>query len=179
MYFVFLSIIIFSCKEKSNPTSNQPILPVSKVDSSGLYLGLNDTCSYRFIKDFLSNYDSVQVLDANFYVQLYLYADSGDNDYWDDFFEKDSVINNLYFFNSNDSLIIEIRYFNYDVNLEEYNTFLTNQSNYLHFMKSVEEAKSVVIFVPQKPGVNWAEEFQQYSFINEIQWIISITGSIF
>ena len=169
---IVLSIfMIASCEEKSNPTSNQKIFPAGGCDTAGLYLGLNDTCSYTFVKNFFSDFDSVQIVDSNFYAQLFLYADSGDVYYWDNFFENDSIITHMNTVNINDSLFLNIRYFNFGSDFDE-NSYLINKSEHLHFINFTEEEKSVVIYVPEESGIDWIEVFQQFNFITDIQWFI-------
>src|SRR5574338_702620 len=100
-------IFIISCSEINNPVSNdEKIIPAGGCSIVGVDIDFVDTCSYNFVIPFLSNFDSITIVEAFLGGDFYIYADSGAYDSWKEYFKDDPTIK--YFFRINpdsDSLL--------------------------------------------------------------------------
>lgn len=172
-----LSFYITSCSENSNPVKKEEenITPISNCSIQGLEIQFADTCSYDFITTFLSNYDSVTVMETFLGSTFYLYADSGDYNYWLKYFENDSTIQNIIGYNSSDSLILKIKLTGKKSTEEERQRFL--QIKNLEIIKIEEYPKLVYIDVPENKESEWVSFFMQYSFISHVYTIAVCTDS--
>ena len=166
--FILLSFFIVSCDKNSDPISsvenNPPIhYPVGHCSFFGIEIQFEDTCSYNFITTFLSTLDSIVVLDTYLGSTFYLYADSGDYNYWLNYFNNDSTIQNMSGYNSSDSLILVIRLTGQKSQDEEEQKFLEIKN--LKIIKIEEYPNLVYIDVPDNTETRWADRLEQYPFI--------------
>ena len=167
LIMLFLTFYIISCNEDSNPVkvedNNKHINYCSIV---GLEIGFSDTCSYKFITTFLSEFDSVRVTQTFLGDILYIYADSADIDYWLNYFENDSTIQNILVDNNADSLILKIRLTGKKSTEEEQQRFL--RIEHLTLIKIEEHPKLVYIDVPENTESDWEAFFNQFVFISHV-----------
>lgn len=166
-----------SCSESNNPISNEEenITPISECSIQGLEIEFVDSCSYDFVNGFLASYDSIIIQETFLGSTFYLYADSGDSNYWQNYFANDSTIQWIITYNSSDSLILKIKLTGKKSTEEERQRFLS--INNLEIIKIEEYPKLVYIDVPEKTETEWQSLFEQYSFISHVYIIAVCTDS--
>jgi hypothetical protein len=167
--FIFLvfTTLIFSCNKNYSPLEEQEnLIHNSDCIIGGIEIEFVDTCSYEFITTFISAFDSIKVTDTYLGCTFYLYADSADYNYWLKYFENDSTIQSLIFFNSADSLILKIRLTGKKSTEEERQRFLRIKN--LKIIKIKEYPKLVYIDVPENTESEWVTIFNQYAFISHV-----------
>ena len=168
---MLFSLFTISCDE--NPMSNEEeiLTPISECSIQGLGIEFEDSCSYDFIIGFLASYDSITIQESFLGSTFYLYADSGNYNYWEDYFANDSTIQNMYGYNSSDSLILVITLTGKKSTEEERQRFL-NITN-LEIINIEEYPKFVYISVPEATETEWQSLFEEYSFISHV-FVIAI-----
>ncbi len=170
LFFVVFLVLTVSCKKDTNPVSLQSeMIPSGGCSTEGIDIVFVDSCSYDFAIAFLSDFDSVQIVETYFGINLYLYADSGDANYWINYFSEDSSFLDLSFSTLSDSLFLKFRFLNEEVYLEE-KDHLIDQKN-LIYQKSVQENKTVFINVPEGSESEWVTYFKKFDFIEYVFWI--------
>ena len=157
-------VYFISCSEESNPVNEERIHPISNCSLDGLEIEFVDTCKYDFIISFLSTFDSVSVVDSFLGSTFYFYAESGDTDYWQNYFENDSSIQFFTTYNSSDSLILKIRISGKYSEELDYERFL--EINNLEFLNVEKPENKVYVLVPENTETQWSEYFEQYEFIS-------------
>ena len=160
---LFIIAYFISCSEESNPLKEEKIHPVSYCSSSEVELEFADSCTYDFVISFLSTFDSVSIFDSYLGSTFYIFADSGDANYWQTYFENDSSIQHFITFNSADSLILEIRLF--DKHSEESESQRFSRIKHLNIIRIEKSLNLVYISVPENKATEWTEFFEQYEFI--------------
>jgi hypothetical protein len=171
-----LSVYVASCSESSNPVkgTTAPIgpHPVSTCSIQGLDLYFEDACSYNFVVSFLSTFDSVTINSILLGYNFYIYADSGDYNYWSDYFKEDSTIKYLYkIYTTSDSLLMKI-IFTGQKTFEEEKVKFENIHN-LKIISTKLQPNVVSISVPKGLESEWAEKFRKYPFITQV-YIVSV-----
>jgi hypothetical protein len=171
-YFFILIFITLnvSCTRNSNPLSEQNnIEHGSKCLIDGLEIEFADTCSYRFICTFMSEFDSIKIKETYLGCTFYLYTDSADDIYWENYFQNDSTIQRLVVINSADSLILKIKVTGEKTTEEEQHRFSLIKN--LEIIKIKEHPKLVYVEVPENTESEWASLLEKYSFINKVSII--------
>jgi len=173
---LFLSLLLFSCSTNFSPVSpdQQKITPQCGCDTAGIYIEFVDTCSYDFVISFLAEYDSVTIIDTLIGIDLFLYADSGNTEYWLDYFKDDSLFFSLSSYTQSDSLILIFRFLNEEY-YQNYKDNLINHRN-LHFEKSYNRVKSVLVKVPNNSEMEWINYFEQFAFIEFVGLLLVCWG---
>ena len=165
---ISLSIILSSCKGKINPVSINLSHPApGYCTSQGLELEFADTCSYDFTTVFLAAFDSITIKSTLLGGELYVLADSGDFNYWYQYFKEDSAV--LYITESgfsSDSLILKLMLTG-KKSLKEEEEILSLVKN-LKIINFEKTSKIVEIDVPENNITFWAEKFQKYPFILQV-----------
>jgi hypothetical protein len=108
---VLFSLFIISCSEINYPPENNPpIIPAGGCSIQGVEVSFFDTCSFDFIMNFISGFDSVTVTESFLGGVFYLSADSGTYEYWLDYFDNDLTIERIdAIYPKPDSLILAIK----------------------------------------------------------------------
>jgi hypothetical protein len=168
--FILIGVLFTACSKDNNPLiEEENKIVAGHCDFAGLEVKFADTCSYYFIKSFFQQYDSIKITYSSLGGSFYLYADSGDYNYWSKYFENDSTIQNINSFYSADSLILKID-FTGENTLEIERQRLLSISN-LTIIKSEKPQLKVFINVPEKTEAKWEALFKQYSFISYVYTI--------
>ena len=174
VFFIFLMFIlltIHSCIRDDNPLSiEKKIIPHGSCETEGIYIDFADTCSYDFVILFLSEYDSVKIQKTYLGVDLFLYADSGNANYWFDYYKADSLNFSLSSYAPSDSLILVFEFISEEKFYSEKDDLINHRN--LHFKKFVFHNKSVMVQVPEKTEQTWVNFFDQFDFIEYVYWII-------
>jgi len=170
--YYFLLIILFgifftACGKDNNPLVEEENKNIAGYCSfAGLEIKFADTCSYNFIMSFLEEYDSVKIINSYLGGSFYLYADSGDYNYWSKYFENDSTIQNITVYYSVDSLILKIDFTGKNSLEIERQKFLS--ISHL-IIKNIEKPQQIVfIDVPEKTESKWEALFKEYQFISYV-----------
>jgi hypothetical protein len=162
--FILVGVLFTACSKDNNPLVEEKNINIVSHDSFwGLEIKFADTCSYSFIKSFLQQYDSIKINYSSLGGSFYLYADSGDYNYWSEYFKNDSTIQNINGFYSADSLILKIEFTGENPLEVERQRFLS--INNLTIIKSEKPQQKVSVNVPEKTEAKWEEIFKQYSFV--------------
>lgn len=164
--FFFLLLIITSCSEIDTPPSiENPQFPSGGCYIVGVELDFVDTCSYDFITNFISGFDSITVSESFLGSTFYLYADSGDYEYWLKYFDNDPTIDRIDAnYPSPDSLILVIKLSGQKSVDEERERFL--QIEHLTLLNIDIHRKYLDLDVPENSEERWKTFFEQYSFIS-------------
>jgi hypothetical protein len=170
LIILILSLYFIQCNDNSNPVKvEKDIKLINYCTIQGLEIEFSDTCSYKFITTFLSNIDSILVTETLLGSTFYLYADSADNNYWLEYFEKDSTIQSIITYNTADSIILKIELSGKKSIEEEKQRFLGIK--HLKIIIIEEHPKLVYIDVPENTESEWVAFFKQYSFISHVNII--------
>ncbi len=162
--FLIFTTLIFSCNKNYSPLEEQENFQNnSECFIDGIEIEFADTCSYNFIIAFVSGFDSIKVTDTFLGSTFYLYADSADANYWLDYFDNDSTIQELVVFDTSDSLVLKIKVNGEKSTEEEQLRFSTIKN--LEIIKIKEYPKLIYIDVPENTESYWATLFEQYDFI--------------
>ena len=169
-------LFLFSCSKDFSPLSNeqQVIFFTCGCDTAGIYIDFADTCSYDFINSLLSECDSVEIMYAELGIDLFLYADSGNAEYWFDYFKDDSLFYSLSSYTLSDSLILVFRFQNEEYYIN-YKDDIINYRN-LHFKEIYIHEKTVVVKVPKNSETFWINYFKQFSFIEFVDILVACCG---
>jgi len=169
---IFISFTLIFCNKNTSPIEfEHEIDPPTKCWNQGLEIEFSDTCSYSFIIAFLSNFDSVQISYTFLGHTYHFIADSGDVDYWFNFFENDSTIQFIGINDTSDSLQIEIEVTGQRSSDEELQRF--SDINHLLLIEIEEPLDKVYIIVPEDAESEWEKVFTQYDFIINV-YIIGV-----
>lgn len=169
-FLVVFLVLLISCKKDTNPISIQSEkFPIGWCSTVGIEIAFVDSCSYNFATKFLLDFDSVKILKTNFGINLYLYADSGDVNYWKDYFSEDSSFFDLSFYNQSDTLILSFMFLNEEVYLSEKDNLINHRN--LFYKWKIEENKTVLIKLPEGSESEWINYFMQFDFIEYAHWI--------
>jgi len=174
---IISSLLFISCSKVNNPVSTEEkIGSVTHCRINGLDINFIDTCSYNFVVQFLSTFDSVTIIETHLGSDFYIYTDSGDFNYWVEYFKNDSTIQ--YLFNvstTSDSLIMEFVLSGQKSVEEERRRF--NEIDHLEIINIVEHTKSAYVVVPEDSEFRWVEKFKDYYFITYVNIIGVCTDS--
>ena len=98
---------------------------------------------------------------------IYLFADSGDYNYWYNYFKNDSTIQFTFSGSTNpDSLILQM-VLTGEKSIDE-ETQIFNRIKHLKVINTEETTKLVYINVPENSVSKWEEIFSQYPFITRV-----------
>jgi hypothetical protein len=163
--FLFLALsFLISCTTGQNPLSREEVhRPATNCYITGLKIDFADTCSYDFVMNFLSDYDSVTVTDSYLGDNFYLYADSGDYNYWYNYFAGDSTVQLVHLVRAADSLILKITVSGEKPRGEESQRF--QQIRHLQIISIEKYPGHVYVTVPEKSEESWCTYFRQFTFI--------------
>ena len=173
---ILVSLFVFSCSKDFSPVSNEPqfiFLPHGS-DTVGVYIDFTDTCSYDFVISFLAEYDSVEIIEAQLGIDLFLYADSGDAEYWFNYFKDDSLYYSISTYTRSDSLTLIFKFLNEEYYIN-YKDNLINHRN-LHFERIYIYNKTVVLKVPKDSETFWVDYFRQFTFIEFVDLLVVCYG---
>ena len=162
---------MISCDGRINPVSISLSHPApGYCVFEGLELQFADTCSYDFVIGFLSGFDSVTVTRTLLGGTLYLFADSGDFSYWNEYFKNDSAIQYISTaYTSSDSLILKL-VLTGKKSIDKEKESLSKIKN-LTIIKFEETPKLVYVDVPENNISGWMENFRKYQFILQVMLI--------
>ncbi len=165
---ILISLYFTSCNESNNPVSDKKIeYPVEYCTTDGLEIDFEDTCSYNFVIPFISSFDSVVIGTTHLGAIFYIYANSGDYNYWADYFRDDSTIQYIFNLNSSsDTLILKI-VTSGEKSIEEEKQRLLHINN-LQIINIEEQLKYVIVKVPKDTEFKWEAIFSQYIFISRV-----------
>ncbi|MBN1408443.1 MAG: hypothetical protein JW956_11670 [Calditrichaceae bacterium] len=167
---VTLSIAaLISCSKDNNPLDFQEeekIRPAGYCTIDGLEITFNDTCSYNFIVNFLSGFDSIEMRYLSFGREFDLYADSAGGDYWLKYFKDDSTLQFVNVNRISDSLRIHITTTGEKTLDEELKYF--SSINHLQILNVDELQRTAYIGVPVDTEDIWKEKFEEYFFIEQV-----------
>ena len=167
---ILLSITLIFCNKNTSPIEvEHEIDPPTKCWIQGLEIEFSDTCSYSFIITFLSEFDSVQISHTFLGHTYHFVADSGDSDYWFDYFENDSTIQFIGINNTSDTLQLEISVTGQRSFEEELQRF--SNINHLVLVDIVEPQNKVYVIVPEDTESEWEKVFTKYDFILQVNII--------
>ena len=173
-----LELLLFiSCSEERNPVSNEehPIL-IHHSSYSTFEFQFEDTCSYNFVISFFEQFDSVQVQAAYLGGYFYVYADSGDYNYWYDYFDDDSTIQSIYVENSvSDSLLLKLCLTGKKSSDQQRSELLNTK--HLQIINFEESPKLIYLHFSPSIEHNYEEIFSKYKFIININLIVAVTES--
>ncbi|MEJ2618428.1 MAG: hypothetical protein P8Z35_25960, partial [Ignavibacteriaceae bacterium] len=161
------------CKGKINPVSINLSHPSPGYCTfQGLEIEFADTCSYDFVTGFLAGFDSVTIKSSLLGGTVYVLADSGDFNYWYQYFKEDSAVQYITAsVTSSDSLILKLALTGKkSINEEEE---ILSQIKNLTIINFEETPKFVDVDIPENNITWWAENFRKYPFIVQIL-IISV-----
>ena len=174
---IVFTLLLISCSKNDNPVSTEEKIGlVPHCSISGIEIDFADTCSYNFVVQFLSTFDSVTIIETHLGSDFYIYTDSGDFNYWVEYFKNDSTIQ--YLFNvstTSDSLIMEFVLSGQKSVEEERRRF--NEIDHLEIINIVEHTKSAYVVVPEDSEFRWVEKFKDYYFITYVNIIGVCTDS--
>ncbi len=169
-FILFVLVLINSCIRDDNPLSiEKKIIPHGSCETEGINIDFADTCSYDFVISFLSEYDSVKIQRTYLGVDLFLYADSGNANYWFDYFKADSLNFSLSSYSHSDSLFLVFSFISEGKFYTEKDDLINHRN--LHFKKYVIQNKSVMVRVPENSERTWIDFFDQFDFIEYVYWI--------
>ncbi len=165
---ILLSFYFISCRGNLNPVSIYiPHRTPGSCTSNELELSFQDTCSYNFVINFLSGFDSIKISSTLLGGTIYLLADSGDYNYWYNYFKNDSTIQFILSSSTNpDSLVLQMVLTGKKSIDEE--TQIFNQIKHLKVINTEETTKLVYLHVPEDFLLKWEEIFSQYPFITRV-----------
>ncbi len=165
---ISISIYFISCRGNLNPVSIYiPHRTPGYCTANELELKFKDTCSYNFVINFLSGFDSIKISAALLGGTIYLLADSGDYNYWYNYFKNDSTIQFIFLGSTNpDSLVLQIILTGKKSIYEE--TQIFNQIKHLKVINTEENTKLVYLTVPENSVSKWEELFSKYPFITRV-----------
>ena len=179
--FLVLALPAFcfiSCSNTNNPVivEDNSHHPISYCSFSGLEIDFTDTCSYEFVISFMVDFDSITISSTNLGSTFYVYPDTGDYNYWLDYFANYSTVDRIFRNLDNpDSLILEIHVSGKKSIEEEKERFL--QIDHLEILSIENDSKSIYVTVPENTEPEWEEYFKQYSFITDTFIIAVCTDS--
>ena len=165
---ILLSFFLFSCKGKINPVSINFSHPTPGYCTfQGLEIEFADTCLYDFAIGFLAGFDSVTVKSTLLGGAIYVLADSGDFNYWYQYFKGDSAVQYITESSSSSDLLKLKLMLTGKKSLIEEEEILSQVKNLsiIYFEKT---SKLVDIDVPENNITFWAENFRKYPFILEV-----------
>ena len=162
------SIFVISCSEINSPVLEEDnVIPTGGCSIVGVDLDFVDSCSYNFVIPFLSNIDSITVVETFLGSDFYIYADTGNYNSWAEFYKNDPTIKHLFQNNQDsDSLILRFELTGEKSILEERERF--EQVEHFEIIKIEEHPKLVSIDVPENTESEWEIYFKQYEFIEEV-----------
>lgn len=166
---ILFSFFIISCSKTNNPIAsrNEVNHPAGYCKDLGLQIDFEDTCSYNFVVPFLMSFDSVQIIETDLGGYFYVYADSGNFNYWYNYFEKDSTILFITTFSSNsDSLILKFSMTGQNTIDDEVQRF--SSISHLHIINIELHPKTVYVHVPENTESKWEDIFSRYNFITNV-----------
>ncbi len=170
LIILILSLYFIQCNDDSNPVIvEKDIKHINYCAIQGLEIEFSDTCSYEFMTTFLSNIDSILITETLLGSTFYLYADSADNDYWLEYFEKDSTIQSIITYNTADSIILKIEVSGKKSTEKEKQRFIGIK--HLKIIMIEEHPKLVYIDVTENTESEWVAFFKQYAFISHVNII--------
>ena len=171
---ILLSFYFVLCNKNFTPLEiEQEVDPPFSVNSEGLEIAFSDTCSYRFVLNFLSGFDSISISHTFLGNTYHFIADSGDSEYWLGYFENDSTIQFLGINDKNDSLQLKIRVTGERSSHDELERF--SNINYLTLIEVEGPLNLIYINVPEDTESEWKKIFSQYRFILHV----NIIGVVF
>lgn len=164
---ILVSVMIIGCSEINTPPPNEniPIENQYGCYPMGVLITFNDSCSYGFITDFISQYDSISVTNSTLGATFELYADSGDYYYWLNYFENDPTIEQIYDSRPKpDSLILSVKVSGKISLEEETSRFL--QIEHLTLLSTyISPTKELFLDVPENSEERWKTYFEHFPFI--------------
>lgn len=164
---LMVSFYLIACRESNPITQDEEIILAGRCYTAGLEIFFVDSCSYKFITNFMSSFDSVVV--GNYFLgsDFYLYADSGDYNYWVQYFVNDTTIFNIMNVSaSKDSLILKLKSTG-EKSIEEESQRLSSIKN-LEIIKIEEQPKHVFVDVPENTESKWEAIFKEYEFVSAV-----------
>ena len=171
----FISVLIISCSEINSPPTNENTQnPFFGCQIMGIELDFVDTCSYDFINQFISQFDSVTVAGSFLGSTFYLYADSGNYENWLHYFENDTTIDRIdAYYPAQDSLILVVKLTGQKSVDEE--TLRFSQIPHITIQSIEVHRKTLFLEVAENSEERWKLIFEQYPFISFVNIIAICT----
>jgi hypothetical protein len=158
------SLSLISCSKTIISFEEDPIILAGGCEPVGVHLKFKDSCSYNFIMNFISEYNTVEILESYLGFVFFIYPDSGDYDYWVNYFAGDRTIKRIDGINPEpDSLILAIKVSGEKTIEEETERF--TQIPHLTITQVIHEDNSLVLDVPENSEERWENFFKQFTFI--------------
>lgn len=165
---VLLAFSLYACRGNINPVEVNLSRPLPGYCSIlGLDIEFADTCSYDFVAKFFSGFDSVEIKSTLLGGAVYVHANSGDFNYWYQYFEEDSAVQYITASHTYSNALILKLMLTGKRSLNEEEEILS-QIKYLRIINFEQTSKLVEINEPENNFTYWADNFRKYPFILQV-----------
>ena len=172
LFILTIVPFLFTACRENIITPEEAILNLNETcPFTGFEIKFADTCSYGFAVNFLNQLDSVEILDITFGGKFYVEADSGDVNYWREYFQNGTTIEYIRGVGGSleDLLLLEIWVTGETPIGEE--TSKLSSTRHLNVINFKKDDNIIYLWLPEDKAGERKLYFEQYGFIRSVSGV--------